>query len=86
MSAMSAKLDSVKTSIRHNRHNEPSDGVFRNCYKVLGLLNIRFRLFTYVPGLVCLTGLGIENEQLDSVRVMYLLSSIHIYSFDTTSQ
>jgi len=40
MSAMSAKLASVKTSIRHNRLNQPADGVFRNCYKVLGLLNM----------------------------------------------
>lgn len=40
MSAMNAKLATVKTSIRHNKLNEPADGVFKNCYKVLGLLNI----------------------------------------------
>lgn len=69
MSAMSAKLDSVKTSIRHNRLNEPSDGVFRNCYKVLGLLNI-IKVIYICTWSGLFNGFGIENEQLDSVRVM----------------
>ena len=33
------------------------------------------RSCTCVPGLVCFTGLEMENEQLDSVKVIYLISS-----------